>query len=523
MAMPRNIRVIPPNRHIGTQKRTAAVQKTRVAAYCRVSTESEEQETSYEMQVLHYTDLIKSDPRWSFAGVYADDGISGTNTLKRDSFNRMIEDCRNGKIDMIITKSISRFSRNTVDCLKYTRELKDMNVAVFFEKENINTLDAKGEVLMTIMAALAQQESESLSANVRMGIQFRNQMGKVMVNHSRFLGYTKDQEGKLIIVPEEAEVVRRIYREYLSGSSLIQIKRSLEKDGILTGGHNAVWHGSNIKQILTNEKYIGDALLQKTYTVNVLEKKRVRNNGIVPQYYVEGSHEPIISKEAFLKVQAEMARRASLQSESRRRIFSSRYALSGAVCCGHCGDNFRRIVWNNRGSKSAVWRCISRVQKKKSGIDCPARTVREKDLHEAVVIAVNDAWFDRDRILPALEQNIRTVLSDGTEKRMQEIDKEDREKQKELLSAGNDKEKIKKIEEEILALQEERKALLIKESDNRELQDRIEGMIRFLDEQPAEIEEYSEDLARRLIKKVTVYDRKMTVEFKSGFTVDVDA
>jgi hypothetical protein len=359
---------------------------------------------------------------------------------------------------------------------------------------------------MTIMAALAQQESESLSANVRMGIQFRNQMGKVMVNHSRFLGYTKDQEGKLIIVPEEAEVVRRIYREYLSGSSLIQIKRSLEKDGILTGGHNAVWHGSNIKQILTNEKYIGDALLQKTYTVNVLEKKRVRNNGIVPQYYVEGSHEPIISKEAFYKVQAEMARRASLRSESRRRIFSSRYALSGAVCCGHFGYNFRRIVWNNRGSKSAVWRCISRVQKKKSGIDCPARTVREKDLHEAVVIAVNDAWFDRDRILPALEQNIRTVLSDGTEKRMQEIDKEDREKQKELLSAGNDKEKIKRVEEEILALQEERKALLIKESDNRELQDRIEGMIRFLDEQPAEIEEYSEDLARRLIKKVTVYD-----------------
>lgn len=222
-----------------------------------------------------------------------------------------MEECSDAYVDFVITKSISRFSRNTVDCLKF--------------------------------------------------------------------------------VPEEAEVVRRIYREYLSGSSLIQIKRSLEKDGILTGGHNAVWHGSNIKQILTNEKYIGDALLQKTYTVNVLEKKRVRNNGIVPQYYVEGSHEPIISKEAFLKVQAEMARRASLRSESRRRIFSSRYALSGAVCCGHCGDNFRRIVWNNRGSKSAVWRCISRVQKKKSGIDCPARTAREKDLHEAVVIAVNVA------------------------------------------------------------------------------------------------------------------------------------
>ena len=189
MAIAGNVTVIPPKRTIGTQKKTETVQKTRVAAYCRVSTEFEEQESSYEMQVEHYTSYIMGNPDWELVEVYADDGISATNTAKRESFNRMIQDCRDGKIDMILTKSISRFSRNTVDCLKFTRELKGLNIAVYFEKENINTLDAKGEVLMTIMAALAQQESESLSANVRLGIQFRNQAGKVQVNHNRFLGY----------------------------------------------------------------------------------------------------------------------------------------------------------------------------------------------------------------------------------------------------------------------------------------------------------------------------------------------
>ena len=227
MALAQNITVIPARRTVGTQKTAEKVQKTRVAAYCRVSTEFEEQESSYEVQVEHYTTYIKSNPEWELVEVYADDGISATNTTKREAFNRMIQDCRNGKIDMILTKSISRFSRNTVDCLKYTRELKGLNIAVFFEKENINTLDAKGEVLMTIMAALAQQESESLSANVRLGIQFRNQQGKVQINHNWFLGYTKDEDGKLIIVPEEAAIVRRIYAEYMDGRSFLQIKRGL--------------------------------------------------------------------------------------------------------------------------------------------------------------------------------------------------------------------------------------------------------------------------------------------------------
>ena len=208
----------------------------------------------------------------------------------------MIDDCKAGNIDMIITKSISRFARNTLDCLKYIRQLKDMNIPVLFEKESINTMDAKGEVLITIMASLAQQESQSLSQNVKLGLQYRYQQGKVQINHNRFLGYTKDADGNLIIDPEQAEIVKRIYREYLEGLSMDKIAAGLERDGILTGAGGKRWHTSTINKILRNEKYIGDALLQKTYTTDFLNKTRVKNNGLVPQYYVEGNHEAIIPK-----------------------------------------------------------------------------------------------------------------------------------------------------------------------------------------------------------------------------------
>lgn len=332
MALARNVTVIPARR------RTRNVdaedkKKLKVAAYCRVSTDSEEQATSYEVQVEHYTSYIQNNPEWELAGIYADDGISGTNTKKREQFNKMIEDSMNGKIDMIITKSISRFARNTLDCLKYIRQLKDKEIPVFFEKENINTMDAKGEIMLTIMASLAQQESQSLSQNVKLGIQYRYQQGEVQVNHNRFLGYTKDENNKLVINPEQAKVVKRIYREYLEGASLVQIARGLEADEILTAAKRSKWRPESIKKILQNEKYIGDALLQKTYTVDFLTKKRVVNNGHVPQYYVENNHEPIIPREIYLQVQEEMMRRANIRNgkTGKKRVYSSKYALSSIV------------------------------------------------------------------------------------------------------------------------------------------------------------------------------------------------
>lgn len=523
MPLAQNITVIPAIRKVGTQKPETKVQKTRVAAYCRVSTEYEEQESSYDVQVEHYTTYIKSKPEWEFVEVYADDGISGTNTKKRDEFNRMIDDCKAGKIDMILTKSISRFSRNTVDCLKYTRELKALNIAVFFEKENINTLDAKGEVLMTIMAALAQQESESLSANVRLGIQFRNQQGKVQVNHNRFLGYTKDENGKLVIVPEQAEIVKRIYAEYMDGASFLQIKRGLEADGVLNGAGNKKWEVSNIRQILTNEKYIGDALLQKTYTVSVLEKKRVKNDGQVPKYYVEGSHEAIIDRDVFLRVQAEIDRRANIIKGGKKRVYSSKYALSSVIICGHCGDIFRRIKWNNHGCKSTVWRCVSRVNKKKSGIHCPARTVHEEVIQAAVVTAINDAWSRKDEILPQLKENIRAVLQEDTDAKIAEIDTAVKEKQEELLKVGKDENKIAEIGEAIMKLREERQQVMTDAAMHKDVTDRIEDLSNFLDEQTGAITEYSDALVRRLIEKITVYDEALVVKFKSGLEITVDA
>lgn len=520
MGLAQNITVIPARRTVGTQKSNENVQKMRVAAYCRVSTEYEEQESSYEMQVQHYTSYIQANPDWELAEVYADDGISATNTAKREAFNRMIADCRAGKIDKILAKSISRFSRNTVDCLKYTRELKSLNIAVYFEKENINTLDSKGEVLMTIMAALAQQESESISANVRLGIQFRNQQGKVRVNHNRFLGYTKDDEGKLIIVPDEADIVRRIYAEYMDGKTFLQIRRGLEKDGIKNGAGNTKWWESNIRQILTNEKYIGDALLQKTYTVSVLEKKRSQNDGNLPKYYVEGCHEAIIDKDVFLRVQAEIKRRSNLITDGKKRVYSGKYALSGIVICCHCGDVFRRIKWNNRGVKSTVWRCASRVEK--NGPDCPARTLKEEELKAAVVTAVNDAWTKRESVLPMLKENILAVIGGDEIEKISQVNQEIKEKQEELLKAGRDEEIIENIGDEILSLREEKHEIMMESALKKEQIERMEDMSKFLDKQVREITKYSENLVRRLIEKITVYDEKLVVEFKSGFAVEVD-
>ena len=279
----KNISIIPAkpayDRSIRPQMRTL-----RVAAYCRVSTLMEQQESSYEAQVQYYTEKIKSNPNWKLAGIYADDGKSATSTRKRADFQSMIDDCMAGKIDMVITKSISRFARTTLDCLKYLRQLKEKSIPVFFEKENINSMDSKGEVMLTIMASLAQQESQSLSQNVKLGLQYRYQQGEIQVNCNRFLGFSKDENKRLIVVPEEAEIIKRIYREYLEGASMLKIKRGLEADGILNGAGNEKWHTSNINQILRNEKYIGDALLQKTYTTDFLTKTRVKNHGVVPQY-----------------------------------------------------------------------------------------------------------------------------------------------------------------------------------------------------------------------------------------------
>jgi len=519
--MAKNVTVIPAIKRVGNNKTNESKPKIRVAAYCRVSTDSDEQATSYEIQIEHYTNFIQKNPEWELAGIFADDGITGTNTKKREEFNRMIDECMAGNIDMIITKSISRFSRNTLDCLKYIRQLKDKNIAVFFEKENINTMDSKGEVMLTIMASLAQQESQSLSQNVKLGIQYRYQQGEVQVNHNRFLGYTKDENKHLVIDPEGAEIVKRIYREYLEGASLLQIARRLEADGILTAASKAKWRPETLKKILQNEKYIGDALLQKTYTVDFLSKKRVKNNGIVPQYYVENSHEPIIPRDLYMQVQEEMVRRASIRSGKggKKRIYSSKYALSSIVYCGQCGDIYRRVHWNNRGYKSIVWRCVSRLEKK--GSDCTSPTINEETLQTAVIKAINDLLGNKEPFLSILQDNIATVLNEENDKATDEIDVKLVELQNELLKQAKSKNDYNEVADEIYRLRELKQKALVENAEREGRRQRIAEMTSFLNEQSCELAEYDEQLVRRLIEKVTVYDDKLTIEFKSGVEIDV--
>src|SRR5574344_150819 len=349
----------------------------------------------------------------------------------------MIAECMDGNIDMVITKSISRFARNTLDCLQYIRQLKDKNISVYFEKENINTMDAKGEVLLTIMASLAQQESQSLSQNVKLGLQYRYQQGKVQVNHKRFMGYTKDEDGNLIIVPEEAEIIKRIYREYLEGQSLVGIGRGLEKDGILTAAGKPRWRPESVKKILQNEKYIGDALLQKTVTVDFLTKKRVKNEGHVPQYYVENSHEAIIPKELYLQVQEEIHRRSNIYTGEgkNKRIYSSKYALSAITFCGDCGDIYRRTYWNIHGRKEFVWRCVTRIEQGPEV--CKNRTVKEDELYGAVMTAINKLLAGGNNMIKPLEENIHAVIGETTEYQISEINNLLEEKQKELIKLAN--------------------------------------------------------------------------------------
>ena len=434
----------------------------------------------------------------------------------------MIGECMAGNIDLIVTKSISRFARNTLDCLKYIRELKEKNIPVFFEKENINTMDSKGEVLLTIMASLAQQESQSLSQNVKLGLQYRYQNGEVQVNHNRFLGYTKDEDGHLIIEPVEAEVVKRIYREYLEGASLLQICRSLKADSILTAANKPHWRPETVKKILQNEKYIGDALLQKTYTVDFLSKKRVKNNGIVPQYYVENSHEPIIPRELFMQVQEEMVRRANLRGgkDGKKRVYSSKYALSSIVYCGQCGDIYRRVHWNNRGYKSIVWRCVSRLEEK--GSECTAPTINEETLQTAVVKTINELLANKEPFLQALQKNVATILNEENDNATNDIDSKLEELQQQLLIQAKSKNDYEDVADEIYRLRELKQNALVENAEREGKRQRIAEMTDFFNEQSCELEEYDEQLVRRLIEKVTVFHDKFAVEFKSGVEIDVE-
>ena len=380
--------------------------KRRVAAYARVSTDSDEQFTSFEAQVKYYTNQITGNPGWTMVDVYCDEGVTGTNTKKREGFNCMVADALGGKIDLIITKSISRFARNTVDTLTAVRQLKDKGVEVYFEKENIYTMDSKGELLITIMSSLAQEESRSISENVAWGKRAKCEEGKVYLPYKQFLGYEKGPDGQPQIVAEQAKTVRLIYALFLEGLMPSGVAKRLEAIGILSPAGKQRWQPGTVESILTNEKYKGDALLQKTFCVDFLTKKMKRNEGELPQYYVEQSHPAIVSPEVFDEVQQELKRRREARYVGRSGCFSSK------IICGECGSYFGRKVWHSNDKyRTVIWRCQHKYD---NGEPCKTPHVTEDQIKAGFVEEFNRLAADKTTVLEDIRILIDTLTDTKT-------------------------------------------------------------------------------------------------------------
>lgn len=439
---------------------------------------------------------------------------------------------------MILTKSVSRFARNTVDALMTIRKLKEKNVAVVFEKEGVNTLDGTGEILITILSSLAQEESRNISENTRWGVVRRFEKGKVIVNHNKFMGYTKNENGELVIVPEVAEIVKLVFRLYLEGYSTAKIGSYLDEHQIKTATGQEKWYDSVIMKMLKNEKYMGDALLQKTYTVDFMTKKKVMNNGIVPQYYVENDHEAIIPKELFYRVQEEIMRRSSMckaavtRKKNQKSKYSSRYALTGILLCGKCGQEYCRVTWARNGRKKIVWRCSNRLTNgvKKCG---DSETLEEEALNRAVMEAIHRITRNDGDFVGAFRQNvIRVIGSYGKEQEPDEYEDKIKAKQQEMVAliAENAKtgsytqefdERYRSIAEEIEILKKEQAEARKKKRLAESYEQRVKDMDAFIKGSSCQIPEFDNGLVRRLISSIKVVSaEKLIIQFQSGIVME---
>lgn len=526
--MQRSVVIIPAK----TKESLQTTAKLKVAAYCRVSTDHEEQESSYEAQISYYTEKIGNNPDWSMVKIFADEGITGTQDKKRDQFIEMIRLCRKRKIDLILTKSISRFARNTVDTLKYVRELKTIGIGIIFEKENINTLEIETEMILTIMSCFAQAESESISKNVAWGIRQSFREGNVPMHYNTMLGYRKGADGKPEIVPEESEIVKEIYHSYLTGMSLQQIADSLNARRIATKGSNAQWKNNKILNILTNEKYTGDALLQKTYIIDCISKKSRKNNGELPMYLVKNHHEPIISRTEFNRVQEEMARRKSKRKvaekfcKTEQGKYSAKYALTELLVCGECGTPYRRVTWTAKGFKEIKWRCINRLQYgKKKCHNSP--TLSEEVLHKAIVSAINNFCEVKDDVVEILRESISEVLDPSkngsvlvAQQRLDEL----ANNMNELLRLATTPESsktamadIQKFSDEMKALREfietEKSKVATAEQDT----EHMNMVLKRLEQADFTLTEYEDVVVRQMVERITVVDREtVRIRFVGG-------
>ena len=528
-----NVRVISARPQ--TAEHQSQHHQIRVAAYCRVSTEMEEQQNSYQVQIDYYTDLINKKKEWTLAGIFADEGISGTQTKKRTEFNRMIRMCKRKKIDLVITKSISRFARNTVDCLEYVRQLKDLGIGVIFEKENINTLTMTSEFMIALYGSFAQAESESISKNVSLGVQMAFREGKARIQYRNLLGYRKGADDKPEIVPDEAETVKLIFKLFLDGLSTQKIADALITKERPNASGDLAWSSGMVRKILHNEKYVGDVLLQKTYTVDCITHKKAVNHGERTMYLVSDHHEPIIDRITYNLVQQELARRKSKRKATSKGIteqgkYSSKYALTELLICGECGTPYRRAVWTQTGEKRPVWRCVSRLEHG-SKYCKSSPTIHEEPLHKAIVKAINEYYDCREDVARILKNNVESVLSglgqseiQAIEKRLKEIDAA-RSDLISLITSGACEED--KLDSEFAKLYEEEtqlsgKLLSLKAQCkvSADTKEKIDSTLAEIENEKFELKAFDDVLIRKLIECVKVMSKtELLIIFKGGYEV----
>lgn len=426
--MEQNVEIIKAKNSLSDRTRGKVIDRQRVAAYCRVSTDSEDQLNSYKSQVQYYTSLIKKKSDWIFAGIYADEAITGTQVTKREDFQRLINDCVNGEIDMVITKSISRFARNTLDTLKYVRLLKERNIAVFFEDEKINTLTMDGELLLVVLSSVAQQEVENISANVKKGLKMKMQRGE-LVGFQGCLGYDYHKEDKSITInEEEAEIVRYIFNRYIEGAGGMVISRELRNLGYKTKRGGTSWPETTIIGIIKNEKYKGDILMGKTFTVDPISKRRLDNFGEEDRFYIRDHHEPIISEEVFEKAQEILQRRSkarSLREDGKREKFSRQYAFSCLLECGFCGSTLSRRSWHSGTQyNKIIWQCVTSTKKGKKF--CPdSKGIAESTIEQAFIESYRLLCAnDKDVLDEFLKRTEETLCDSNAAKQLAKVERE---------------------------------------------------------------------------------------------------
>ncbi len=500
----------------------------RVAAYCRVSTDEDEQLNSYETQCKYYDEYIASHKDWKKVQIFADEGISGTQAKKRPEFLKMIRYCRRGNIDIVLAKSVSRFARNTVESLQYVRELKALGIAVIFEKENINTLEQSDEMMLTIFAWFAQAESESISKNVAWGIRRSFEQGKFSM--SAIFGYERDENGDPRIIPEQAKIVKSIYAMFLEGASYRNIADKLIEQNTPNGRGLVKWSISTISSILKNEKYAGDALLQKTYTVDCISKKTRKNTGELPMYYVSDHHEAIIDRDTFNKVQVEISRRTCLKKASGKPTnnngqYSPKYSLTERMCCAECGAAYRRTTWTAKGYKEIVWRCVSRLESGKKKCQ-QSPTLREESLHRAIVSAINSFCNIDEDVRKELKSGIQeVVIPDGQIIAQLEQLRSERNAEisrlLELSLAETDYTKydgeFRRLSDEIDALNEQIKTERENLTNHSVTTNSVNDLLTEIDQIKFGLTEYDDIITRHLIERIEVIDKhNIRITFLGG-------